>query len=641
MNARTAFLLTLLAVPCGAAPPDVELAIDATQAQRGLLSSEMSLPVSAGDRYFWHPNWAPGVTGPTEQVSNLVGLVFEDEFGQPLRWRRDPTRANLFCVSVPDGVARLTVKLKYVMNQPARLSSSVDCYGTPDLLVINFNACLLYPDCDAPARLSYRTRVSLPDGFQHGCALTAKQGPEGVLDFGAVGLAELIDSPLAAGRFARELTTAGPGAPDARFFLLGESPECLSISPDRERQLSRILPEATRLFGSAPFTEYTFLILCTNDLPRFGLEHRGCSLMVLRPDALQDDQVYSYRGAYLLPHELAHAWCGKHRTPRGMQSDNFHTPVDTELLWVYEGLTQYLMQLIAVRSGQVDADYHLGYLADRVAEQARRDGRAWRSLADTAVAARTLRGQDAQWRGLRRAQDYYDEGALFWLRVDCLLRASSDGRASLDEFCREFFHAEAGATPTGFDVDEIVTTLDSLSPGDWRGLIERLIYQPRDTLDLEVLQLAGYRLAEGDRRPACLDAYEKVWGFATAESSIGLVADKRGEIRRVVEGAAAAAAGLTDRADIVAVNGRAFSRSRLRAAVEASEPDRPIELIVRQDGRVHTCTLPYNGGPRYPILERRDETPDRLRAILRPLPATPPARLPVAEETKPRARSAS
>ncbi|TWT77293.1 M61 glycyl aminopeptidase [Posidoniimonas polymericola] len=633
MNSRLATLATLvLLLDVGHASAEIELSIDATRAPQGLLASEVVLPAKPGENYFWHPNWLPGVSGATEQISNVVGLVFEDASGERLPWRRDPKRANLFCVTVPAGADSVRARMQYVMNHPDRLSSAVDCYGSESLLVLNFNCCLLYPDVPHPGDLDYRLHLGLPNGLQHACALRAEKNEAGSLDFQRTPLQRLIDSPLVAGSHFKELTFTSDAAPAARVCLFSDSADGTAIGASRERQLGRILPQAERLFGGAPFPSYMFLVVCTDQTPRFGLEHRECSLMTLRPEALVDNQLFSYRPAYLLPHELAHAWCGKLRTPEGMLSDDFHSPFDTELLWVYEGLTQYLMQLIAVRSGQVDFRHHLGYLADRVADQARREGRVWRSLADTAIAARTLRGQDHEYRDLRRAQDYYDEGALFWLRVDCALRDSTNGEASLDDFCRAFFRVGSERGPRGFDVDEIVATLDSLSPGPWRGLINRLIYQPQGTLDLAVLEMAGYRLATTPVKPSHLDAYEAVWGFASAERSIGLIADKHGTIKHLLRGGAADDAGLTLKSQVVAVNGRDYSRSRLHKAIAASDSDQPIELIVK-DGRGYAARqIDYTGGARFPTLERDPARPDLLRVILTPLPASPQQRQPVAGE---------
>lgn len=60
-----------------------------------------------------------------------------------------------------------------------------------------------------------------------------------------------------------------------------------------------------------------------------------------------------------------------------------------------------------------------------------------------------LRRVDGAWSSLRRGQDYYDEGALIWLRADVLIREQSDGRLSLDDFLRSFF----GQRDTGPIVD--------------------------------------------------------------------------------------------------------------------------------------------------------------------------------------------
>jgi predicted metalloprotease with PDZ domain len=45
---------------------------------------------------------------------------------------------------------------------------------------------------------------------------------------------------------------------------------------------------------------------------------------------------------------------------------------------------------------------------------------------------------DVGWSSLRRRQDYYDEGALMWLRADTIIREQTQDRLSLDDFLRSF-----------------------------------------------------------------------------------------------------------------------------------------------------------------------------------------------------------
>ena len=146
--------------------------------------------------------------------------------------------------------------------------------------------------------------------------------------------------------------------------------------------------------------------------------------------------------ANLLPHEYVHSWCGKFRRPAGMCTPNFHTPQKTRLLWVYEGLAEYLGEVLMVRSGMLDLREYRDRLTATIGSLSHREGRRWRSLEDTGVASYLLRGGSPNWSELRREQDYYFEGMLIWLEADAIIRERSKGKQSLDDFCRKFLGGE-------------------------------------------------------------------------------------------------------------------------------------------------------------------------------------------------------
>ena len=77
-------------------------------------------------------------------------------------------------------------------------------------------------------------------------------------------------------------------------------------------------------------------------------------------------------------------------------------------------------------------------LTSTIGSLSHREGRRWRSLEDTGVASHLLRGGSPNWNELRREQDYYFEGALIWLEADAIIRERSQGKQSLDDFCRKF-----------------------------------------------------------------------------------------------------------------------------------------------------------------------------------------------------------
>ncbi|MGL4515023.1 MAG: hypothetical protein ACRCT8_18210 [Lacipirellulaceae bacterium] len=619
-------LAALLLAPRGAgAGTQIDVRVNATGVYRHLLTSELELAVEPGERVFWYPEWVPGVAGPTGQIANVAGVLFEDEQGVALRWRRDSTRLNRFVVTVPEGVARLRIKLTYLANQPTPLSMGVDTYGSREAMVLNFNTCVLYPEGEEADSIRVRLRVKLPKAWEFGTAMHAgATDKEGWIDFGDESLATVIDSPLVAGAHHKRLRFDSVGAPPTTFHIVADSPASLALPAHRVEQLRRLAPEAIELLGDAPFPEYTFLVVCSDRVPRTGIEHQRSSLNFVRPLHLVEDELYGFRAAYLLPHELIHAWCGKHRLPAGMQSGDYHTPLDTELLWVYEGLTQYLMQLVAVRSGQVEVAAHLEYLAFQLSDQLQRSGRGWRPLSDTAVSAPTLRGGSVNWNDLRRGQDYYDEGALFWLEVDCLLREKTGGKATIDDFCRAFFAAPSPtAEPRPYGLDDVLVTLEGLAPDvDWRGMVNRNIYAPRPTLTLDGVRSAGYRLEWTDVKPDFVRVREGVIGSIEAIDSLGMAVSTEGEVQRVAPGSAADKARVKALAKIVAVNKRAFSPAvldqELEVAARDGDPNSKIELIVREGDWFGVHALRYHDGPRHAVLVPEGNAPDRLSEILTP-----------------------
>ena len=125
------------------------------------------------------------------------------------------------------------------------------------------------------------------------------------------------------------------------------------------------------------------------------------------------------------------------------------------------------------------------------------------TLADTGVASHILRSGSNRWGELRRSQDYYMEGMLFWLEVDARLRSSSDQKTSIDDFCRLFFKRNQPLkSPHGYDRGEVVDTLNQLLEYDWDGLIRRRIEMVQENFSPEVAGLLGYRMEFGEERQA-------------------------------------------------------------------------------------------------------------------------------------------
>jgi predicted metalloprotease with PDZ domain len=376
------------------------------------------------------------------------------------------------------------------------------------------------------------------------------------------------------------------------------------------------------LFGTAHYPEYHFLVTCSDDLGHYGLEHHACSINGVRERDLIEDKYRRGWIANLLPHEYAHSWCGKFRRPAGMCTADFHTPQDTKMLWVYEGLTTYLGDLLMVRSGLVSPADYRETLAWHLGDQMHRAGRRWRSLEDTAVANYLLRAPSANWGDLRRDQDFYMEGLLLWLEVDVILRDRSQGRLSLDDFCKRFMGNVPGQEKVvPYEFPEIVQILKELVDFDWEQFFTRRVSSPLESLPLDVVGRCGYRIQYAKKPSGYLEYLQQGsvrQGFISSRDSLGLSFSLDGRISAVVPGMVGDRAGLAPGMQVIGVNTRKFSRERLEEALTDSAAIQKIELLLLDGDRFRTVVLDYADGPRYLELARDEQKPDVLEKILSP-----------------------
>lgn len=411
-----------------AAANALNIDVDARELPRRLLHTRIEMPVKPGPNAFWYPKWIPGIHGPKGPVENVAGLQFELPDGTRLDWRRDEEELFRLWCDVPLTADRIVIKLDYICNQPSVNSVGVDSYGAALLGVINWNTCLIYPDAPRCDKIPVNLRLRLPEDWRFASALHVDQEKDGWIAFKTESLEDVIDSPLIAGHHFRTIDISTPDFPPVHFHLTSESESALQLDDELIDQYKNLVAEAKAMFTAAPFDEYHLLLTCSDAVRNMGLEHLASSLNGIGERDLLDEKKRKGWAAYLLPHEFVHAWCGKFRRPAGMVTHNFHSPKHTKLLWVYEGLTQYLGEVLTVRSGLLTKDEYLERLASKIGFLMRQTGRQWRPLEDTAVAAHLLRVRSKNWGHLRRGQDYYNEGLLLWMDADALIRRKTDNQ---------------------------------------------------------------------------------------------------------------------------------------------------------------------------------------------------------------------
>jgi len=208
------------------------------------------------------------------------------------------------------------------------------------------------------------------------------------------------------------------------------------------------------------------------------------------------DPVQAKLEAWLLPHEFTHSWNGKYRHHKGLLTQDYQTPMKGDLLWVYEGSTTYLGELLAERTGLWTPEEFRQELALKAADMEHRPGRTWRNLEDTVISAQILSGSGGTYESWRRSVDYYPEGELIWLDIDTILREQSGGRRSLTDFCRRFFGGDrnTGAEVFAYTFGDLVKNLNAIAPYDWAGYLNAVLTSNSPEPPLGSLRRAGYEL---------------------------------------------------------------------------------------------------------------------------------------------------
>jgi predicted metalloprotease with PDZ domain len=549
-------------------------------------------------------------------VQNIGGLRFELPDGTVLTWRRDDVDMCRFHVDVPAGETTLVAKLDYIANQPSTNTIGIDTYGNSLLGVINWNTCLLYPDGANVKELLVNLSVRLPEGWKHATALETQGKADNAIQFRVTSFYEVVDSPLLCGEHLRTVPLEQNFKP-VYLHLASESPEAINLKEDLITAYGRVVAEAGAMFGSAPFDTYHFLVTCSNDLPPNGLEHLKSSLNGVSERGLIDEESIKGWNGYLLPHEFAHAWCGKYRRPVGMVTTDYHTPCKTDLLWIYEGLTQYLGEVLCVRSGLWDLDHVKQVQAAELAFLQAQTGRQWRSLEDTAIDSANLRERSRHWSGLRRSQDYYVEGRFLWLEVDAMIRGMTKNKKSLDDFCRSFFAYDPQRAPTfAYTFDEVCDELNEVASYDWGAFFKSRVEKPLDVLPTELAGKLGYRLEYVSEAPGFITKREKERGYVMALATLGMDVGNDGTVYgNLIPDMPADRGGLAPGMKIVAVNSRKFSADRLREAIKNTPSRGSIDFLILDGDVFRSEIVVYSGGQKYLQLIRDESKPDLLKGI--------------------------
>lgn len=584
----------------------ISLTVDASRTPQKLLHADLVLPVKPGPLTLYYPKWIPGEHGPDGPIGNLTGLHFKAD-GKEVPWKRDQLDMFAFHVDVPAGATHLQAAYDYI--------EAAGASATDKLIAFEWNEAMLYPAGTSSDKLMYEAKLKLPEGWKYGTSLPVESASGNEVKFKPISLELLVDSPVIAGEYYRVVDLTPPGeAVHHELDLVADSEAALAISPEVQKGLTNVVAESGKLFGARHYRDYHFLLTLSDHVAHFGLEHHESNDSRL-PERVLISPGAAFSVGGLLPHEFVHSWNGKFRRPADIATPDFEKPMQDELLWGYEGLTDYLGPMLAARSGLWTPEQYREYLASISASLGPgRQGRTWRPLLDTAVGI-PAPGGGRGWMNWRRGGDYYDEGDLIWLEVATIIHDTTHGQKSIDDFC----HAFHGAANNGPEVktytfEQLMQTLNGVAPYDWAAFFHKRLDSIAPEAPLGGIENGGWKLVY-DSEPIKLPGRRGNTGDAY---SIGLQLGDDGSVNDSMIGSPAFDAGITSGMKIVGVNGRVYTHDLLEDAVKAAKNgSSAIDLMVVIDDYYKTFAVKYQGGERYPHLKRDEGKPDLLDELIK------------------------
>jgi predicted metalloprotease with PDZ domain len=586
----------------------IQVTVDATKTQQKFLHTHLTMPVTAGPLTLYYPKWIPGEHGPDGPIADLAGLKFEGG-GKTIPWKRDLLDVYTFHLEIPSGVSQLEANYDYIEPEGAS--------ATDKLTVLEWNSVLLYPAGTPAEQLTYEATLLLPEGWKFGTSLPIANATANKIAFRPISLDMLVDSPVIAGEYYRAIDITPPGEAIPHVLdLVADSEAALAISPETQKGMTNLVAESGKLFGTRHYRDYHFLLTLSDHVAHFGLEHHESNDSRLPERVLLGPEA-GYMLGGLLSHEFVHSWNGKFRRPADLASPYYEQPMETDLLWGYEGLTDYLGPMLATRCGLwTEAQYH-DYIASIAAALGPgRPGRTWRPLLDTAVAEPGMGRGSNGWLSWRRGTDYYDEGDLLWLEVATIIHSQTQGKKSIDDFTQAFHGGpNNGPEVKTYTFDQLIEDLNAIAPYDWAAFFRSRLDSTAPESPVGGIENGGWKVVFNDK-PLKLAGRRSNPGQIY---TLGLQLREDGTVIDALVGSPAFEAGIASGMKVMAVNGRVYSQELLLDAIKASkETTQPISLLVVSDEYFRTFPVNYHGGERIPHLERVEQKPDYLDDLIRP-----------------------
>ncbi|MEQ1111962.1 M61 family metallopeptidase [Acinetobacter johnsonii] len=420
------------------------------------------------------PTWIPGSYLIREFSKHIESVRAYDEEGRLLeiqkfeknKWRLFNTDHELITVEYDVYAYDLSVRGAYVDQNRLYVNPACACLGL-----------------EGQEDKAVEVELFLPDELKHfqlATGMASKSLVKGRFTLKAKNYAELIDAPFELAEQTRFGFEAN-GIPH-EFVVSGKH----AMNAARMQQdIEKICATEISMFGSAPFSNYTFMTMATAN-SYGGLEHpNSTSLISPREDLPKANEPEEPSEDYqrflgLCSHEYFHSWLVKFIRPENFVNYDLNKEGYTSLLWIFEGFTSYYDDLILLRSGVISQASYIKLLKTQIDRYLQNPGRFFQSVSESSFDAWVkFYRQDEN--SNNAGTSYYNKGCLVALCLDLGLRLRG---SSLDALMRKLYEN----AQKGIQVHErtIVELCNELTGDNWIEQVNHLI-NTTDELPLDQL----------------------------------------------------------------------------------------------------------------------------------------------------------
>ena len=420
------------------------------------------------------PTWIPGSYLIREFSKHIESVRAYDEEGRLLeiqkfeknKWRLFNTDHELITVEYDVYAYDLSVRGAYVDQNRLYVNPACACLGL-----------------EGQEDKAVEVELFLPDELEHfqlATGMASKSLVKGRFTLKAKNYAELIDAPFELAEQTR-FSFEAKGIPH-EFVVSGKH----AMNAARMQQdIEKICATEISMFGSAPFSNYTFMTMATAN-SYGGLEHpNSTSLISPREDLPKANEPEEPSEDYqrflgLCSHEYFHSWLVKFIRPENFVNYDLNKEGYTSLLWIFEGFTSYYDDLILLRSGVISQASYIKLLKTQIDRYLQNPGRFVQSVSESSFDAWVkFYRQDEN--SNNAGTSYYNKGCLVALCLDFGLRVRG---SSLDALMRKLYEN----AQKGIQVHErtIVELCNELTGDNWIEQINHLI-NTTDELPLDQL----------------------------------------------------------------------------------------------------------------------------------------------------------